>query len=272
MKAWNVVTLALTAALAAGCASEAEAVGGLTDLTVFDRTEGRQLPVYWHQGRAYVAGRPGNEYRITLRNRVREEVLAVVSVDGVNVVTGETAEPRQSGYVVAPWRPFEIGGWRKSLGETAAFYFTSLPDSYAARTGRPNEVGVIGVALFRRAQPQPPAPIAAQPYPYSRDEPRAAERAAPNAGMRSQSGAAARSDVLSSAPAAEPQVGTGHGRRERSDARYVDFERSSYYPAEVITLYYDSYQNLVARGIVRESTPVAPLPRPFPGFAPDPRG
>jgi hypothetical protein len=256
--------MAFTAALAAGCASESQAVGGAVDLAVFDRTEGRQLPVYWHQGRAYVAGRPGNEYRITLRNRAREDVLAVVSVDGVNVITGETADPRQSGYVVAPWRPFEILGWRKSLGETAAFYFTALPDSYAARTGRPNEVGVIGVALFRRAPAQPPAPIAAQPY--ARDD------AAPRAETRSSE--AARAGALSSipAPAPEPQVGTGHGRRERSDATYVQFERASLYPSEVITLYYDSYPNLVAKGVIRESTPVAPLPRPFPGFAPDPRG
>jgi len=33
--------------------------------------------VYWHEGRAYVVGKPGNEYRITLRNRMREDLLAV---------------------------------------------------------------------------------------------------------------------------------------------------------------------------------------------------
>jgi len=254
--------MALAATLLAGCADEARAVGGLTDLAVFDRTEGRELPVYWHQGRAYVAGRPGNEYRITLRNRARQDVLAVVSVDGVNVITGETADPRQSGYVLGPWTPFEITGWRKSLSETATFYFTALSDSYAARTGRPNEVGVIGVALYRRAQPrpQPGAPISSQPLP--RDEARSAERAAPSAGGRL--------DAYSIA--SEPRLGTGHGRRERSAAEYVNFERASYNPAEVITLYYDSRENLVARGVIRDSTPVAPLPRPFPGFAPDPRG
>ena len=43
----------------------------------------------------------------------------------------------------------EITGWRKSLERTAAFYFTDLGDSYAARTGRPQNVGVIGVAVFQ---------------------------------------------------------------------------------------------------------------------------
>lgn len=244
---------ALLAAMALWCAGNACAVGGLTDLSVYDRTDARQLPVHWHQGKAYVVGKPGNEYRVVLRNRAHEDVLAIVSVDGVNVIGGETADPAQSGYVLRPGRALGILGWRKSLAETAAFYFTPLPDSYAARTGRPDDVGVIGVALFRRKPPEPSAPVA---------------QAAPRAEARFGAGAAA--DAAK--PAAEAQLGTGHGRRESSQAHYVGFERASSAPAEVVTLYYDSYPNLVARGVIRESVPGAPLPRPFPGFVPDPRG
>ncbi len=127
--------LALAALLSASSWG-ALALGGLADLTVFDRSEGRNLPIYWHQGRAYVVGKPGNEYQLQLRSRQGEEVLAVLSVDGVNVISGETATTQQSGYVLAPWRPLEVRGWRKDLSRTAAFYFTPLPDSYAARTGR----------------------------------------------------------------------------------------------------------------------------------------
>src|SRR4051812_28618495 len=138
------------------CAGGAAAHGGMADLSVYDRTEGRRLAVYWHEGRAYVVGKPGNEYQVTVRNRQRDDVLAVVSVDGVNVVSGETANPGQTGYVLSPLQSYAIRGWRKSLEETAAFYFTALPDSYAARTGRPDNVGVIGVALFRKKKaPQP---------------------------------------------------------------------------------------------------------------------
>jgi len=64
-------------------------------------------------------------------------------------------------------------------------------------------------------------------------------------------------------------LGTGHGRREESAAQWVAFERASDTPAETITIYYDSYRNLVARGILM--APVAPRsPNPFPGFVPDP--
>src|SRR6266850_8274134 len=137
------------------CAAEVRAHGGMVDLSVYDRTEGRRLAVHWHQGRAYVVGKPGNEYQVTVRSRLPEDVLTVVSVDGVNVISGETADPGQTGYVLGSHRAYDILGWRKSLAETAAFYFTALPDSYAARTGRPENVGVIGVAVFREQLPPP---------------------------------------------------------------------------------------------------------------------
>jgi hypothetical protein len=228
--------------------------GGIADLSVYDRTEGRRLPVYWQGGRAYVAGRPGNEYQITLRSRQHEEVLAVVSVDGVNVVTGQGAEPSQSGYVLAPRGSLDIQGWRRNLGETAAFYFTSLGASYAARTGRPDNVGVIGVALFRKKAPPPPVPFSAAPAQSARSAAEPASGAAADLSRR------------------EERVGTGHGRREASRAVQVQFERATSVPAEIVTLYYDSHANLVARGIIREPGrqpwPAAPLP--FPGFVPDP--
>ena len=254
------------AALALALATQACAHGRLAQVSVYDRNENRQLPVYWHDGKAYVVGRPGNEYQVSVRSR-GEEVLAVVSVDGVNVVTGETAAAPQSGYVLAPGRSMDIRGWRKSMERIAAFYFTELPDSYAARTGRPENVGVIGVAVFRKKQSEPIArPFAAPPAPIGRREAGGArEDAGAGAGADASGELASRSNQ-----APEAKLGTGHGREEGSQARYVAFERASAIPAEVITIYYDSHRNLVARGVIRESTPVAPLPRPFPGFVPDP--
>ena len=239
MKTFLTVVAAATLVLSAS----AFAHGGMVDLSVYDRTEGRRLQVYWHEGRAYVAGRPGNEYQVTLRSRQSQDVLAVVSVDGVNVITGETAHPSQSGYVLSPRGGVDVLGWRKSLSQTAAFYFTTLPDSYAARTGRPEDVGVIGVALFRR-KAQPPQPLS---------------QMGPPAAARAESSADAR-------------MGTGHGRQEYSPATHVTFERATSSPAEVITLYYDSHASLLARGISRDPVRVAPQPRPFPGFVPDPAG
>lgn len=250
------------AALMAAFSAHAAAVGGLADVSVFDRSDRRQLPVYWHEGRAYVVGKPGNEYSVRIRNRQREDVLGVISVDGVNVVTGETAVAQQSGYVLAPYRQFDISGWRKNLASTAAFYFTSLPDSYAARTGRPDNVGVIGVAFFRKKEA--PAP-AAQPAPFASGQ--LSRKEAANA-----AGAGADAQSVPRAAEREDRLGTGHGRVETSHTRYVGFERATSEPAETVTIHYDSYRNLLARGIVPPIPPqhLQPSPHPFPGFVADP--
>jgi hypothetical protein len=248
----NLPRLALAALLAAASLS-VQAVGRLADITVHDRATGRDLPVHWHQGRAYVVGRPGNEYEVVVRNRAGEDLLAVVSVDGVNVLSGETAGAQQGGYVVRHGERLPIRGWRKSLGEVASFYFTSLGDSYAGRTGRPGHVGVIGVALFQRGQP---------PRAEAAD---AAEATPKDHGDRMKRERQSTAPLASAAP-----LGTGHGRRESSHARYVTFERRTAEPVETLALYYDSHRNLVAQGVLPSHARPRD-PNPFPAsFVPDP--
>jgi hypothetical protein len=238
----------LAAAALALASLSAHAVGTVADVTVVDRSTRQSLPIHWHEGRAYVVGRPGAEYEVLLASRQGEDLLAVVSVDGVNAVSGETAGLPQSGYVLSPWQRTSIRGWRKSLDETASFYFTSLGDSYASRTGRPGNVGVIGVALFRRAAPPPSEARDERSQEMDRSE------------LRKRS---------SNAPAAAAPLGTGHGRWESSPVREVAFERAAA-PAEIVTIYYDSYRNLLAQGVL--SAPAPPRdPSPFPArFVPDP--
>ncbi len=249
-------TLLIAAACLFLAASRALAAGGIADVTIYDRADQRVLPLYYQDGRYYVVGKPGNEYQINIRNQQAGEILAVVSVDGVNAVSGETADWSQTGYVLSSNASFDIQGWRKSLRHVATFFFTELDNSYAARTGRPDNVGVIGVAVFRKK----PVPAAARPL--YREEAAQSRRGAPAAG-------APLADETASL--AEKSLGTGHGKSETSVVRYTDFERASATPDEVIAIYYDSYRNLVAQGVIRE-TPRVALPNPFPRqFVPDPR-
>jgi len=258
---------ALAAALLAVASLSAQAVGRMADLAIHDRSTGRELPVYWHEGRAYVVGKPGNEYQVVVKNRRGEDLLAVVSVDGVNVLDGRTAASNQGGYIVSSWQRLDIKGWRKSLGEVASFYFTSLADSYAARTDRPNNVGVIGVALFRRAPRYEPVP---EPAPIEPWGPKSERRDAPAQSDSAGSLSKRHKPQAESRAAPSAPLGTGHGRREESRAYYTEFERATREPEETIAIYYDSYRNLVAQGVL--SNYAGPRdPQPFPsGFAPDP--
>ena len=246
--------LLLAAALLASSACAPLSAQPLVRMTVVDRDSGQWLPAYRHRGERWIAGTPGHRYGVRLANTTGERVLVVLSVDGVNAVSGETASPSQAGYVLDPWESAEIDGWRKSLDDVAQFVFTDLPDSYAARTGRPDDVGVIGIAVFREARPialedAVPAPLAG-----------AARKAA--------------APAAEAADAVPQRLGTGHGEREWSPVGQTAFERASDAPDQVSCLRYDDRARLVALGVLprRGQQPQVPhAPRAFPqGFVPDP--
>ncbi len=237
----------------------ARALGRLTHVRVIDRDRNQVLPLYQHKGELWLPGEPGRRYALELVNLSGERLLNVVSVDGVNVITGESAAFHQSGYVLNPGQRYDVSGWRKSQRDVAVFRFTSLPNSYAARTGRPEDVGVIGVAVFREKQ-QRPAPQGPW-FPHG-NLPPAQGRSAPDAQGKSMPWGSG------------PQLGTGHGERERDRVGSTEFERASRRPDEIVLIRYDSHANLMARGIIPPPARQPHRPRPFPGsrpqFAPDP--
>jgi hypothetical protein len=261
-----VTCLALSAALAVS--GDALAVGGLANVTIVDRDTGVALTPHYFRGEYWIAGTPGARYAIEIRNRAGGRVLAVTSVDGVNVVSGETAGWGQTGYVFAPGQRYEITGWRKSDTQVAAFTFTALPNSYAALTGRPANVGVIGVAVFRERLP-PSVAIPQLPEESSRSE-------AASAADRTQGAQAAAPAQSLEAPKSEQKLGTGHGAREYSYVDHTDFQRMQEEPNEIIRIRYDSLPNLMAMGIVRAPHPAPTGANPFPAsahqYVPDPPG
>jgi hypothetical protein len=275
--------LSVAVALSLSVSAVAKA-GALVDVSVIDRDTGSILSTHSQNGKLYVAGAPGHRYSVRIVNRTGARVLTVLSVDGVNAVSGETASPDQTGYVLGPWQGTEVDGWRKSMAEVAEFNFTALGNSYAARTGRADNVGVIGVAVFRERQPawrerddkiaMREAPAAAKdaqaPAPAT-----AAQSAGALAGAARSADAVAANEAAAARPAPKPEesLGTGHGARESSYASYTTFERESSRPNEVVSLWYDSYNNLVARGVIPQPRPIRRDPQPFPnGFVPDPAG
>ena len=280
----------------------AQAIGRLADVTIVDRDTGTTLPVHYAKGEYWVAGRPGARYAITVCNRSGERVLAVPSVDGVNVLSGETAAWDQRGYVFSPYERYQITGWRKSDSQVAAFEFSSIANSYASRTGRPAHVGVIGVALFREQAPVPSPAVTPEPYSQSqrrdnsggngnslgrlREEPvphlpspsaaPAAAAPAPSSEAESSARSVAADSVAKAAPMPSPKLGTAHGQRETSVVSHTTFTRLQDQPNEVISIRYDSRENLVASGVIREPLARPHVPRAFPqsdnlSYVPDPR-
>ena len=240
----------------------------LIGVDLYDRTSGTTLDAHTHDGQRFVIGTPGHEYAIRIRNLSSGRILAVTSVDGVNVISGETASPDQSGYVVDAGGSVEIAGWRRSFERTAAFYFTDLGQSYAARTDRPADVGVVGIAVFReRVQPV----VSSRPDKIATASPesRAAEQAAatPLAARPPRSAARdERTQDIGANAAPAPQLGTGFGRIETSFAYRVRFDRDSDTPAETLAVRYDRRENLAAMGVLPQPRYAGRTPDPFPAM------
>ena len=217
--------------MAATSLCAAQGAGRIGNIAVIDRDTGVSLALHRYRGEYWIAGVPGARYAIEIRNQLRERLLVVASVDGVNVVSGETAAWDQTGYVLDPRQHYQISGWRKSDTDVAAFTFTSLPNSYAARTGRPANVGVIGVAMFREQQP----PLNVAPQERLSDGPTGgieSPRAA-NAPTAPRVASDASSEIVvtdqrvtkvppPASPIPELKLGTGHGEREYSYVSHTD--------------------------------------------------
>jgi hypothetical protein len=283
--------LAMTVgAIGAAGAAKAQGAADLVDMAVVDRDTGQPLRTWRHGGRLFVAGQPGARYGLRVTNHTDGRVLVVMSVDGVNILTGETAGHGQRGYVFGPYQSYDVSGWRKSDTEVAAFTFAPLPQSYAARTGRPGDIGVIGIAAFkeRAVAPVAAAPVA-EPSSRARSDssngveelvvtgqriPAPSARSAP----ASPAARAGSSDAMAAAERRSEKLGTGHGTREWSVTYTVPFERASAYPQLIRRIEYDTFENLVASGVIRRPWDGDRRPRAFPltpdgrGYVPDPPG
>jgi hypothetical protein len=237
---------------------------------------GSPAQTYHHNGETYVLGQHGARYTLRVYNHSSQRIEAVVSVDGRDVVDGRPADYRgKRGYLVPAYGSVDIDGWRLSRGEAAAFRFSSVASSYAARMGSAREVGVIGVAVFPERYVPPPRPVYI-PRPYPRDDyrgmpadkdraaesapappPAPAQKSAPSTSSPHGGSYGALEDGDSRGDRREaergrgrPGLGTEFGERVDSPVQEVPFLRQSpSYPAAVLGVRYNDRQGLYALGI-----------------------
>lgn len=115
----------------------------------------RPIDLYRHQNKFYVEGRKGSPYEIQYRNHTGKRQRIVLSVDGLNVMTGDATWDRA--YCVEPYGIIVIPGWRKDASNVAKFIFSSLKGSYNQHneSGQARNIGVIGCRVYNeKIKPQ----------------------------------------------------------------------------------------------------------------------
>jgi hypothetical protein len=223
---------------------------------------GVPVPTFFQNGGAYVMGQLGERYTLRVVNHTGRRIEAVVSVDGRDVVDGRAADYRgKRGYLVPAWGQVDIEGWRLSNAQVAAFRFSAVADSYAARTGSAREVGVIGAAIFPERvvyRPRPlelPAPRYYGPdaeAPYDLREGGASADKSSSAGApRAEAAPSSPSRSLAESEARRrPGLGTEFGEAVGSSVREVAFTRASAaVPSVVLGARYNDRDGLIAMGV-----------------------
>ena len=120
---------------------------------------GREARVYSHGNKSFIEARSGSEYALRIKNNNNHRVMAVISVDGLNVINGQQASKDDVGYVLDPWQSYDVKGFRISNEDVGAFKFAAKQKSYAAskNDGSEANVGVISFAVYK--EKAPPLPL-----------------------------------------------------------------------------------------------------------------
>lgn len=115
---------------------------------------GQPLPVIEHGGKHYIAAPWNADYKLRLHLPDYSRYLAVISVDGLDILTGKAASVNSGGYVARGptfHDEHDIPGFRLNDREVAAFHFGDRADSYAAQMDKPANVGVISAVIYMDA-------------------------------------------------------------------------------------------------------------------------
>lgn len=245
--------------------------------------DGRTLPTYPVKTKhalkkVYAEAIKGDHYRIEVRNRLNRRVGLVIAVDGRNIISGEKSWLKNSErmYILEPYGSGEFAGWRTGQDRINRFYFTDVPDSYAAAFGDESAMGVITVAAYRevRRYEPPPAPMSQSAPTY--DLGRRGWSGADTGTVEAPAAPAARemNKKMAKAERAMDGAGTGYGREQYSHVETVAFEAESK-ATETIHFKYEWHATLCRLGVVSCDLPPRRPPNRLwdnGGYAPPPPG
>ena len=209
--------------------SFAAPVGDVIEVSIMSDS-GQYLPFYPVKShstlkKVYAEAAKGDHYRIIVRNKLGRRVGVVVAVDGRNIISGKKSwlKSNERMYVLEPYATNEYSGWRTAQDKINRFYFTDVPDSYAASFGDESAMGVIAVVAYPEIQRYEP--------PWN----------PPLISSEKKSGAA--KDRAPSPAESMDQAGTGYGREEYSPSYRVSFDPEKR-PAESILIKYEWHKTL----------------------------
>lgn len=245
------------------------------------KVNGKPVKSYVHDGKVWVEGRKGCKYTVQIQNNTFQRVLALTSIDGLSVLTGEPASDSDSGYIIRAFNSIEVKGFRTSDIEVSQFEFSDKEESYAVKspTGEKSaqNCGVIGVRLYGEVVKQPlPRPkfrplVPPQIWqrPHWDNEHDFTPKYPDYNPYRVTCSTSSPADATANNFIAEVKtrslgfcdVGTKFAESTRDEVKYVDFERGEF--LEEFLIYYASRESLIKMGVISTEPEKQELPKAF---------
>jgi hypothetical protein len=253
---------------------------------------GKAVRQYKHNGYIYIEAREGTEYVISIRNNSQTRKLAVITVDGLNVITGDVYDGNANqGYIIDAWSTVNIKGFRKDLNSVGAFKFCNKDKSYCNEQGLEGNNGVIGVRLYvekplyvdncytvtKKTENTPyyiPDPLipGSIPMRWSTLYEQGLTNNKCNYTASIQGLTNNKCNYTASINSRGFDVGTTWGHEHYDKAREESFYTLSDDMYDEHIIYYDTAKNLKSKGVMTEKFIPISMPKAFGKFAEPPKG
>ncbi len=226
---------------------------------------GRPASEYSARGRRYVEALQNAEYDLRIHNPTGSRVAVALSVDGMNTIDARhTSAWDAHKWVIEPYSTIEVRGWQMSSESARRFYFTTERDSYGAKIGQTENLGLISAVFFRERKPFTILPITPGRGrdDQTRQEDRVKDDKAPaegteSAGTSAPTNAAKERSARSYPPPDDESAATGIGRTVSNGVQWVKMDLDPR-PVGEVAIRYEYRDALVRLGIIPRDYPPRP--------------
>jgi hypothetical protein len=260
------------------------------DILVGDKV----VKTFGHGGKTFIEAKKGSKFTIRLRNHGSNRVLAVVSVDGINIISGKVAvEGDTEGYVLSGQQTYHVNGWRTDLNTVNLFEFDSKEKSYAAKNPEGDKstenCGIVSVRFYEEKElksyyikssdwpwdyyekhpwVKPVDPL--DPYPAPPHYPKVTWTSHLSDFGQSSVVRCCNLSQVQHNSVEEFSAGTKFSKEERQDVvNEVEFQTGSF--IEQIDIYYDFIGGLEKMGVPVKPAPAISYPKGFKKFCQPPK-
>lgn len=221
--------------------------------------DGRPTSEYAARGRRYIEALANAEYELRIRNPTGNRVAVALAVDGMSTIDAQhTSAWKAKKWVIEPYGTIHVRGWQMSADNARRFYFTTERDSYGAKIGQAQNLGVIAAVFFRERRPvtiMPVIPGGREERPAkSRDDRRTGEApsSSESAGTSANRDAAKSRGTNTYPPPDDQSAATGIGRHIQNGVTWIKMDLDQR-PVAEITIRYEYRDALVRLGILPRS-------------------